>query len=175
MDDLPVALLGYCSGAFVAYEVARRLDRAGRPAQALVVLASPGPRIVRPDRRVHDLPVERLIEYLRSARVTPESILADRQLFEMFLPAIRADFETYETWDPLENGRVAALSAPVIVIGARADESVDQSDLLMWSDLTTDQFTLRMLPGGHDFLSASAPEVGRVLATDLCARQEWTP
>ena len=160
LDNLPLALLGYCSGSFAAYEVARLLAATGSAPIRLIVLASPGPRIVHPDRQVHALPQPQLLDYLRAARITPESLLADPAVFHLFEPAVRADFETYESWVP--DTRVP-LPAPVTVIGAREDDSVDLDDLMMWQHHTTDEFTLRILPGGHNFLGSTTP-----LAAALC-------
>ncbi len=166
LDDLPLALLGYCSGSFAAYELARLLIAAGSPPVGLIVLASPGPRVVHPDRQVHGLPRPRLLDYLRAARITPESLLADPRLFGLFEPAIRADFETYETWVPDTS---VPLPVPVTVIGARDDDSVDLDDLLMWQHHTTDEFSLRMLPGGHDFLGPAITLLARTLRRELLA------
>ncbi len=164
MDDTPLALLGYCSGSFAAYELARCLAAAGRPPTRLVVLASPGPRVVQPDRQVHALARPELLAYLRSARITPESLLADPTMFAIFEPAIRADFQTYETWTPEVR---EPLPLPVTVVGAREDDSVDLDDLLMWQHHSSDEFTLRMLPGGHDFLGAATARLARTLRQEL--------
>jgi surfactin synthase thioesterase subunit len=164
LDDMPLALLGYCSGSFGAFELARRSALAGRAPVRLIVLASPGPRVVRPERQVHGLSRPRLLEYLRAAGISPESLLANPQLFELFEPAIRADFETYETWVP-ETG--APLPLPVSVIGARDDASVDLADLLTWQRHTSDEFSLRILPGGHNFLGSATPALARTLQREL--------
>jgi surfactin synthase thioesterase subunit len=164
LDGLPVAMLGYCSGSFAAYQAARVLSGMARPAVArLFVLASPGPRVVLPQRQVHPLPGPDLIAYLRRARITPDSLLADPALFSIFEPAIRADFEVYETWEP----GPAALDIPITVFGAREDDSVDLEDLLMWRARTTAEFSLRLLPGGHDFLGAATAQLGRAIAAEL--------
>jgi medium-chain acyl-[acyl-carrier-protein] hydrolase len=164
MDDLPLALLGYCSGSFAAYQLAKSLAATGRPPLRLIVLASPGPRVIQPHRQVHGLSRPQLLDYLRGARITPESLLADPNLFALFEPAIRADFETYETWIPDVS---EPLPLPVTVVGAREDDSVDLHDLLMWQHHTIDEFTLRMLPGGHDFLGAATPRLARTLCGEL--------
>ncbi|MFG1780493.1 thioesterase II family protein [Micromonospora sp. NPDC049051] len=163
-DDVPLALLGYCSGSFVAYQVARELTQAGRPPVRLIVLASPGPRVVAPERRIHTLAEPDLITYLRDSRITPESVLSDRNLFGMFEPAIRADFAVYENWD-YQPG--APLGMPVTVVGAREDASVDFADLAMWQDHTSKDFTLRIMPGGHDFLGSASARLGELLLAEL--------
>ncbi|SNT48507.1 Surfactin synthase thioesterase subunit [Asanoa hainanensis] len=164
LDDLPVALLGYCSGAISAYAVASELVDRGRPPVRLIAVASPGPRVVAPDRWMHNQDHDTLVDYLRRSGVTPELILADASLFAMFEPGVRADFETFETWE-YEPG--ARLDLPITAIGANEDTTVDLGDLLMWRDQTSREFTLRMLPGGHDFLGAATGWLGRTLATEL--------
>jgi surfactin synthase thioesterase subunit len=165
MDDLPLVLLGYCSGAITAYQVASELAQTGRPPARLIVLASPGPRVIPADGWAHTLSEPEFLDYLRRFQVTPEQILGNRELFTMFEPGVRADFETFETWAYRPG---PPLDLPVTVIGARDDSSVDFEELLMWHSHTIREFTVRILPGGHDFLGAATNRLGQVLAKEIC-------
>lgn len=167
LDDLPLVLVGYCSGANVAYQVARELLRTGRGAPAkLLVLSKPGPRSIPPEQWVHTLPEPKLMAYLRESGMTPESVLSDPELFTMFEPVIRADFQVFETHEDNDEG---ALDIPVTVVGARDDTLVDFADLLAWRDHTSREFTLTVIPGGHDFLNAATGRLGRVVSGELAS------
>jgi medium-chain acyl-[acyl-carrier-protein] hydrolase len=160
----PLAMLGYCSGSFIADQVARRLSQAGVSPTRLFVLASPAPRLVAPARWIHTRSQRELIDYVRGSQLTSEAILQEPQLFEIFEPAIRADFETYETWNDVPT---SPITIPITVIGAAEDPSVDLDDLLRWRTLTSNEFTLRMQPGGHDFLGSGTAMMARAIAADL--------
>jgi surfactin synthase thioesterase subunit len=160
----PLALLGYCSGSFIAYKIVRRLLHARSRPSRLIVLASPAPRVVEPARWVHTKSRAELIEYVRDARITADTILNEEDLFKMFEPAIRADFETYETWECQAEPPV---TIPITVVGAAEDKSVDLDDLLAWRRYTSSEFTLRIQPGGHDFLASGTAVMARGIGADL--------
>jgi surfactin synthase thioesterase subunit len=46
---------------------------------------------------------------------------------------------------------------------------VDLDDLLGWRACTSNEFTVRILPGGHDFLGSGTPAVARAIGADLLA------
>jgi medium-chain acyl-[acyl-carrier-protein] hydrolase len=160
----PLALLGYCSGAFIAYEIARRLLATPVRPSRLIVLASPAPRLIAPARWVHKKSQAELTSFVRDSRITADAILNDPDIFEIFELAIRADFETYETW-ACEPG--PPLDTPITVVGAAEDKTVDLDDLLGWRTRTSTEFTLRILPGGHDFLGAGTAAVAAGIGADL--------
>jgi surfactin synthase thioesterase subunit len=165
LDDLPMALLGYCSGSIIAYRVAQELAVSrGKPPVRLIVLASPGPRVVPTRDWVHPLSRPGLVERLRRFQVTPDLILDDADLFDIFEPGVRADFEVFETWDYRPG---PPLDLPITVIGAREDASVAFDELLMWHDHTNREFTVRIMPGGHNFLGSATSRLGEMLASDL--------
>lgn len=163
----PLALLGYCSGAIVAFELARRLaasDHRLAPVR-LIACAAPGPQVIDRARGVHQMPRASLVDYLREYEITPELILGDESVFAVFEPAIRADFELFET-EPYRPG--PPLEIPVSVIGGRDDLSVELTDLLAWRDVTAGEFSVRLLPGGHDFMmSAAAATAARAIGAEL--------
>jgi surfactin synthase thioesterase subunit len=162
--DLPLALFGYCSGAYAMFELARHLIRTGRPAPVrLFVCASAGPMIVNRARNVHLMPEGQFKDYLAKFRVTPEQILNDPTLFAIFESAIRADFAVYET-APFVPGPVAI---PITAIGARDDLSVDVEELLEWREHTTSAFTLHVLQGAHNFFTADLTTLAHTLTLHL--------
>lgn len=163
--DLPLAVFGYCSGAVVAFDLVRELIRTGRPAPVrLIACAGPGPQVINRRLDVHRMTPDALVDYLRRFSVTPESILTDETLFGIFEPAIRADFQVYET-HPYQAG--APLDLPITVIGARDDTTVAFDELLAWRELTAREFSVRMLPGPHSFFTATTASLGRALAREL--------
>ena len=146
--EAPYALLGYCSGALVAFELARALDRAGRPPRHLFVVACPAPAHVVRDDGVHQLSGPALAAHLRPLGLMPTAVVDDPALMALFEPAIRADYEVFET-APSEPG--PALDVPVTVFGADGDPSTSPSTLLAWHQETCTDFTLQLHPGDHAF------------------------
>jgi medium-chain acyl-[acyl-carrier-protein] hydrolase len=162
--ELPLALFGYCSGAYAMVELAREIIKTGRPLLRLFACAACGPAQANRGRRVHAMPDAELRDYLRSYGIMPAEILDDPALFRIFEPAIRADFETWETAPYLPG---PPLPVPITVIGGRTDPMIEFDELLEWRQHTSAEFTLRIFPGGHGFFTTGVRTLGATVATDL--------
>jgi medium-chain acyl-[acyl-carrier-protein] hydrolase len=163
-QDLPVALLGYCSGAFTAFELARALMSAGRPPVRLFVVSSPTFRMIDRGRMVHRMAPDDFVAHLRDYRVTPESVLSDPAVLAVFETAIRADFQTFE----LAGYRPEpVLDVPITVLAGRHDASVAYDELTAWRDETVGELTLRLYDGDHTFLNTAGAAIGRAIVSDL--------
>lgn len=137
LDGRTFALFGHCFGALVAFEVARRLDRV-RPPCGLFVSSQAAPSRfsgnnlpVRPD-----VPTEQLIAHLREVGGTDERLLADRELFSLLEPAIRADLRAADEYIYVRHRRLAI---PVHAYFARGDRFVEEGEMRAWGDETIAQ------------------------------------
>jgi medium-chain acyl-[acyl-carrier-protein] hydrolase len=74
----------------------------------------------------------------------PEDVLASKELMELLLPTIRADFELCEGYRNIER---RPLEFPVAAFGGIDDVSVDEEALQAWSKYTTCKFECYMFQG----------------------------
>jgi len=155
LADVPLALFGHSMGALVAYELTRRWRGHGgpRPVQ-LLVAARAAPQLASDHPPLHTLPDAELLVELRRLGGTPEGFLENRELIELLLPTLRADFAVIETWRHVED---EPLATPLTAIGGLADRGVGVHDLEPWRALTTGPFSLHMLPGDHFFVHDPQP------------------
>lgn len=167
LTDLPYALLGYCSGALTAFEVARVMQRLGQPPMALFVCACPAPATVDRDTAVHQMPRPELAEHLRSLGIIPPTIIDDDGLFALFEPSLRADYEVFET-QPHRPG--APLDVPVYVFGADRDPSTSEPTLLAWRTETNSDFGFRLFRGDHGFFDQQRQVIIRHITAELAVR-----
>jgi medium-chain acyl-[acyl-carrier-protein] hydrolase len=151
LDDLPYAVFGHSVGAVVAYEFAREMRRQGLPEPThLVVSARRPPHRPDPDPPAHALPREQLLTRLRRYGGDGQRQLSDDALVDLLLPTVRADLGLVERWAWMPE---EPLACPVTVLAADADAAVPVDDLPPWSALTRGPFQLRVLPGGHFYLT----------------------
>jgi surfactin synthase thioesterase subunit len=163
--DRPFALFGHSLGALVAFEFARHLDR-DRRAELIQMFVSgrEAPQLPLDETPKHNLPHEELLDELRQLAGTNEEVLKERELLDIFIPLLRADFflsesHVYEAGPPL--------NVPITAYGGMQDEHVLTSKLEAWCEQTTAGFRRVMFPGGHFFLHDHRAQILTDLAGEL--------
>lgn len=163
--DRPFAVFGHSMGAFVSFEVLRRLKAEGAPdAAGFVVSGSRAPTVPARRKPAHALPEAEFIEELRSLGGTPDEVLADRGLLQLLLPTLRADFEVAETYVCKPGPRI---SCPIFAYGGIRDPDVAREDVEAWRDECGSRFRLRIFPGGHFFIHSAEADLLHALSRDL--------
>jgi medium-chain acyl-[acyl-carrier-protein] hydrolase len=163
--DKPFALFGHSLGSLVSFELARQLrtNHQTRPVR-LFVSAGFAPQIPHRSLPIHDLPEKAFSAELLRLNGTPEELLRHKELMEIVLPSLRADFALYENYRYLSE---PPLNCPISTFGGLSDERVKQGDLEGWREQTSVSFSIRMFPGDHFFLNAAQPLLLRALSHEL--------
>ncbi|MGA4838169.1 thioesterase II family protein [Streptomyces sp. G45] len=166
--DVPYAFFGHSMGALIAFELTRRLRRAGaRRPERLLLAAFRAPQLPSPHIRIHHLPDEVLKTVLRKEG-TPAPVLDNDELMRALLPMLRADLEVCETYRYRDE---RPLALPLTVFGGHQDVRVSRTDLGLWRAQAGGPFRVAMLPGTHFFLHSAQDlllaEVSRELGPDL--------
>ncbi|MCE9603944.1 MAG: putative thioesterase [Planctomycetia bacterium] len=164
--DLPFAFFGYSLGSLIAFETARLLRRSGRAMpKRLIVAASPAPQHEHARKPpIHLLSDADLIAEMRRFKGTPDAVFAHRELLNLLLPVIRADFELLETYRCRDD---APLAVPISALGGVDDVEVAPYALADWSEQTSAGFSMRFLPGDHFFLKTAQDQLLGILAQEL--------
>ncbi|OIJ68199.1 thioesterase II family protein [Streptomyces mangrovisoli] len=162
--DRPLALFGHSMGATVGYEVALRLEAAGRGPAHLFVSGRRAPSVV-VEERWHLATDAGLVREVKSLAGTDTAFLDDPELLEMVLPVIRADYRAVETYraDPA----APRLACPVTALTGDHDPKAAVEHVLRWERHTTGGFTAQVFSGGHFYLNDHAADVLRTVAARL--------
>ncbi|MFS8071987.1 MAG: thioesterase II family protein [Byssovorax sp.] len=162
--DRPFAFFGHSMGASIAFELARRVKRQiGVEPAHFFASARRAPHC--PTRTpMHALPDALLIEKIRRMGGTPESVLRDAPMMELFLPIIRADLDIVETYNYVPG---PPLGCPLTMLRGMDDLEVSDGEAAGWREHTSSVFTLRTLSAGHFFLSTHREQVLRWIAEAL--------
>lgn len=159
--DRPYVLFGHSLGALLAFEVARALRRRGLPGpDSLWVAGAEGPRTRRVPHRLHDLPDDQLIEALRDYGGSPEELLADREMMELLLPGLRADFAMDELYARRDE---PPLDLPVHVLLGDRDLHTDAARAAGWADETTGPTRWHVFDGDHFFVHPNENSITALL------------
>lgn len=158
----PFLLFGHSLGALLAFETARALRAAGRPApRALVVSAHRPPHRPHGGEPIHSLPDDRFAAEIALRYPAPPPELAeDPEFLARSHRMLRSDLELFETY---RHRSAEQLTCPISVISGR-DDHWSAEDLAPWAAHTTARTQVRMVPGGHHYLPERPDEVLEVIA-----------
>ena len=165
--DRPFAFFGHSLGAVVAYEAARMLPPSKAPLlMRLFVSGRRAPQLPPGRPPLHRLGDAAFISALRGLGGTPDELLGDGAMLALFLPALRADFELNDTYEPLPGGR---LTCPITAFAGRGDPETSRAEISGWRAVTTGAFGLREFGGGHFYLIDQQHELLAVIREQLAA------
>lgn len=148
MSSAPVVLFGDCTGAFIAFELARQLRaRSHLQLVHLIVSCCRAPQLPYRQSPIHLLPAEELKKKLVDLEVVPSWLLQNDRAFRDFLPVMRADFELAEsyTYEPEH-----PLSCPITAFAGSEDAYTTIDEVQTWVTQTTGGFEMRVFEAGHN-------------------------
>lgn len=164
----PFAFYGHSLGALIAFELARELRaRGGLPPSRLLVAGRRAPHWPPLDPPLHTLPDSALLAELRRLNGTPAELLANRELMQLMLPTLRADFAVGETY---RYRPAPPLDCPMAAFGGADDSRLNRDQLEAWREHTAAEFSLHILPGDHFFLHSAQPALLAIIADQLAAK-----
>ena len=172
--DLPFAFYGHSLGGLLALELTQQLTVEGLPLPGHLFIGASAPPVaglIHP--RISHLSDEGFVTAVQDRYSgIPESVLKEPELMEIFLPALKADFSAYETFD---RERVMQVHCPITAL-AGSDDAVIVPDLMQeWRQHTKASFDLRIVPGDHFFLSTSSETVLSTVREKMLSAQPETP
>jgi surfactin synthase thioesterase subunit len=148
-----VAFFGHSMGGLLAFEVARRFEEAGSPIAALFLSACAAPgwvgyeHIPESDRGLLDA-------VSQMTGVNPE-FLENEEFAANILPTLRG-LKAISKYDCPPD---ATVSCPIFAFLGADDEVATHEKMAHWSERTTAEFSLRVFPGHHFYLTDHTVEL----------------
>lgn len=163
--DRPFSVFGHSLGAWLGWEVVRRLEAGGRPPLRLVVSGRQAPTWGHLLPPLHGLDDDDLVRSVQSRYGgVPDEVLRAPDLLKALLPALRADLRALETYEPRGQGPI---STPILALGGASDRVAPPASLDGWHDATTGDADVVILPGGHFFFQEHPEPFFRALTAAL--------
>jgi medium-chain acyl-[acyl-carrier-protein] hydrolase len=163
--DKPFVFFGHSMGAMIGFELVRRFRRENGPRPLhLFVSGSRAPQVPNSRPIIHHLPDAEFVDGLRRFDGTPDAVLKNDMLMELFLPILRADFTLHETYRYVPG---APLDCPISAFGGFEDEEVSRDELAAWQEQTCGVFKLSMFRGDHFFLRSAQAQLLQTISEDL--------
>ncbi|MEU8659813.1 thioesterase II family protein [Actinoplanes philippinensis] len=143
------ALFGHSFGALVAYELTRRLERAGLPAPRALLVSASRPPHEPPIGRVSQLDDDDgLLRWLERIGGVPPELRRYGRFLRYALDTIRADLALAESYRVAEP---APVHCDLRVFGGAADALAGPEQLESWRPCAAAGFSVTVLPGGHAY------------------------
>jgi len=160
----PYALFGHSMGGLIAFELADRLRRLGRPPAWFFASGARAPHVPQAPPRRHVLSDEELLVEVRNLNGTPPELLAEPELMSLMLPTLRSDFQLVETYRyrPRE-----PLACPVVALGGGDDPDVSLDELTAWREHAAGRFEFHVFAGDHFFIDTCRDELLAMLSERL--------
>jgi surfactin synthase thioesterase subunit len=168
----PYGLLGHCSGALIAYEIAKILLRSPCASPQLLAVCSCLPPPVIRDTGTGRLPTKELLTRTALLGGTPVTLMDDRDFLEVMERPLRADWRLYDGYAYQASPR---LPIPILAVRGAADPDISAAALRLWQDHTSREFVSKEVDGGHWTLtqagaSVLAREIPAILAETAMPR-----
>jgi medium-chain acyl-[acyl-carrier-protein] hydrolase len=172
--DLPFAFYGHSLGGLVALELAQQLRVEGLALPGHLFVGASAPPVaglIHPG--ISHLSDEVFVTAVQERYSgIPESVFKESELMEIFLPALKADFSAYETFD---RNCVWQVSCPITAFAGREDAVIAPDVMREWCRHTEVSFDLRIIPGDHFFLSTSGQLVLSTIREKMMSTLPETP
>jgi gramicidin S biosynthesis grsT protein len=145
------AFFGHSLGGLVAYETTLKLREMGMKLPKHMFLSGCTPPHVKyGDKMLHLLLDDEFLKELVELGGMSEDILNNREILELYLPVIRADYRIYELYkyksmqEPLPVDYTVLTGNTDIIAGGRC--------MMDWKLYTSEKFQIRHFEGNHFFI-----------------------
>lgn len=163
--DKPFAIFGHSMGGLVSFELTRllRSDYNLTPLH-LFISARNAPQVIPTKRPIYNLPDAEFWQEIRNFNGTPDDVIENQDIIQLFLPILRADFTVLGTYIYTNQ---PPLDCPLSVFGGLQDKEFTDYELEAWREQTTASFSLQMLEGNHFFIRSNQNILLRSIAQQL--------
>lgn len=158
------ALFGHSMGCLIAYELIHSIHAAGLKLPSVVFMSGYGvPHSSHVNRELYQLPDKAFIEEVLSLGGTSAELFEHKELRDVFMPILRADFKLVGTYKPEVK---PPLPLNLIVMNGSEDSSLygTSED---WQSQTTETCKIVNFKGGHFFIHEREQQVVSLLNDTL--------
>jgi len=145
-------LFGHSMGAIVSFELAKRILReTGYPAKHIFFSGSNPPNVPSKHLEIYNAEDRIFIEEIRKMGGTNEDFFENKELMQIFLPIIRADYQILETYQP--NECPLDIKCDLTVMYGTEDNTIDLQNIGCYSRLTSKSINVRTFTGNHFYIN----------------------
>lgn len=159
------AIFGHSMGSIIAYELYYKLKQMNLQSPLhLFFSGRKPPHIAHNTKIVHLLPDAEFKAEISKLGGTPPEIFENEELFNIFLPILRADYKMVETYGFTR--KESPINCNISILNGKADDQ-QIDEINEWSGHAAQNCRFYMLEGGHFFIHDNAAKVVSIINNTL--------
>ncbi|MEX2963534.1 thioesterase II family protein [Microbulbifer sp. TYP-18] len=165
--DKPYVVFGHSMGSLMSFECLRQIGSKGLPLPLFYIPAGRrSPQFPEDEPPIAHLPEgDFLTALLKEYEDNLGDVLRNKDLREVFIPQLRADFKLCENYCYREKEK---LNCPIYAFGGEQEQKLGEKEIQGWAAHTNCEFFAKRFPGDHFFIHKSESmvvrEINRYLA-----------
>ena len=159
------AIYGHSMGSLLAYELYYRIsDLNLKKPKHIFFSGYKAPSIIRKKENIHTLPNYEFIKRVMELGGTPEELMENKELLEIFLPIIRNDFKIIETY--IYEEREEKIACDVSILNGKQD-NINLEEILSWKNHVCRKFKVYNFEGNHFFINNNVESISSIINATL--------
>ena len=158
----PYVIYGHSMGALLAFETYYALKAKGADEPEHIFFSGrKAPNDEGEKTEYYKLPEKEFLDVVLGYGGNTQEILQNRELLDMFVPILRADFKIAEVYDyQPHDGKILC---DMTVVNGKSDLSVSAGDITMWSDFAGKQCSYQWIGGSHFFITDNCKDTAELI------------
>ncbi|WP_291583716.1 thioesterase II family protein [Clostridium sp. UBA6640] len=159
------AIYGHSMGSLLAYELYYKIiDMGIKKPKHIFFSGYEAPSMIRKRENTYTLPDYDFMNKVMELGGTPEELMNNKELLEIFLPIIRSDFKILETYNYEERGN--KIQCDVSILNGKQD-SINLEEILAWKNHVCKGFKIYNFDGNHFFINSNVKNIVNIINTTL--------
>lgn len=155
------AIFGHSMGSIIAYELTHKLQDKNKNLPKHVFFSGhKAPNIIRDEEIIYNLPDEEFKNKLIELGGTPKEFFESKELCDMFMPIIRADFKAVENYNYNRSNEQLNINFSVLY-GKK--EEMTMNEILQWRNHTSGETKIYPFEGDHFFINDNAKNIVNII------------
>lgn len=162
--DKPYAVYGHSMGAAIAFELLHHIRKNGLPLPVhLFVSGRSAPSSPRRREEISHLPSPLFRLKIKELGGSPDEVLNNDALMELFEPILRNDFFAHETY---RYQQAEKLNIPITAMHGDGEEFTDE-EVEAWGNETSSRFRKITFEGDHFFIFKYWKEIAGIISSEI--------
>lgn len=166
LDSGPYAFYGHSMGSRLVYELVRKIEALPHPKPVHLFLSGGNPPHLKKNEKVyHTMPEEQFKTEIFNMGGTPREVFEHKELLEIFIPLLRADYKILETYEFQPDSMV--FNCGITLFNGKADTEVSGVEIREWQRYTKIPCPIHEYEGGHFFIHDFMEDIVQIINDTL--------